>query len=115
MATVHEAVAALEKPVRPKREPDDQAIKRFYGSWQWRRLRYDFLKGRARRCQCCGRRPADGIKIIVDHIKPIRHFWHLRLDPNNLQIFCDSCNMGKGSRSTDDFRDEAKNRMSHDA
>jgi 5-methylcytosine-specific restriction endonuclease McrA len=106
--TVIEALAALEKPARPKRESDDQGIKRFYASWQWRHLRFDFLKGKARRCQCCGRTPADGIKIVVDHIKPVRHFWHLRLDPNNLQIFCDACNMGKSSRGADDFREAQK-------
>lgn len=42
--------------------------------------------------------------MVVDHIKPIRKHWHLRLDSNNLQILCDDCNMGKGSRGETDWR-----------
>jgi 5-methylcytosine-specific restriction endonuclease McrA len=70
----------------------------FYESWEWKRLRYNFLKAKARCCSCCGSTPSDGARIVVDHIKPIRLFWHLRLDPKNLQILCEDCNMGKGSQ-----------------
>ena len=76
----------------------------FYASWEWKRLRYDFLKDKARRCGCCGRSPDDGVAVNVDHIKPIRHHWRLRLDYNNLQILCSDCNMGKGSRDETDWR-----------
>lgn len=87
----------------PKR-PTEKELKAFYGGWEWSRLRYDFLKGRERRCQCCGASPDDGFtKIVVDHIKPIRHHWALRLDSKNLQILCDPCNMGKGSRDESDW------------
>ena len=76
----------------------ERQISGFYDSWEWKRLRYDFLKDKQRRCQCCGATPESGVRIVVDHIKPIRHYWHLRLDSANLQILCDDCNMGKGSR-----------------
>lgn len=85
---------------------NDQTISEFYDSWDWKRLRYDFIKEKNRKCQCCGAAPSDGIRIVVDHIKPIRRFWHLRLDSNNLQMMCDDCNMGKGSRDTTDWRDD---------
>ena len=81
-----------------------QELLSFYDSWEWKRLRYDFLKDRCRRCQCCGATPESGAKIVVDHVKPIRFFWELRLDSCNLQILCDDCNMGKGSRDRSDWR-----------
>jgi 5-methylcytosine-specific restriction endonuclease McrA len=111
MTTVAEAIAALQKPERPKRaESDDQAIKRFYGSWQWARLRFAFLKGKERRCQFCGATPADGAKIVVDHIEPVRLNWSRRLDPNNLRIACDTCNRGRGS-PTDWRADEPSGKL----
>lgn len=84
--------------------PSQQEIRDFYLSWEWKRVRYDFLKDRSRRCGCCGATPESGNKIVVDHIRPIRHNWHLRLDPTNLQCLCDDCNMGKGSRDETDWR-----------
>lgn len=75
-----------------------QKLSEFYESWEWKRLRYDFIKGKLRCCECCGASPKNGTRIVVDHIKPIRHFWDMRLDQSNLQLLCDDCNMGKGSR-----------------
>lgn len=93
-------------PSRPRtaKESPQSKIDDFYTSWEWRRLRYDFLKDRDRRCECCGAQPSDGVKIVIDHIKPIRHHWHLRLNFGNLQILCEDCNMGKGSRDETDWR-----------
>lgn len=85
-------------------QQSQKAIDNFYKSWEWRRLRYDFIKAKKRKCMCCGRSPSDGIVIHVDHIKPIRRYWHLRLDINNLQILCEDCNHGKGSRDETDWR-----------
>lgn len=93
-----------EKPVPTGRQFGRPDILGFYDSWEWKRLHYAFLKGRDRRCMCCNASAADGVKIVVDHIKPIRHHWHLRLDPENLQILCDDCNMGKGSIDETDWR-----------
>lgn len=82
----------------PTKEGSQKHIDEFYESWDWKRLRYDFIKEKDRRCQCCGATSEHGTRIVVDHIKPIRHYWHLRLDRANLQVLCDDCNMGKGSR-----------------
>jgi HNH endonuclease len=83
-----------------KRRTKRQTLYLFYESWEWRTARYEFLKGRQRLCACCGSTK----KIVVDHIKPIRKHWDLRLDPNNFQLLCDDCNKGKGWRDETDWR-----------
>lgn len=82
-------------------------INEFYDSWEWKRLSYDVKKRDGRKCKCCGRTPEDGARIITDHIKPLRFYWDLRLDPKNLQVLCDDCNRGKGSRDQTDWRSPA--------
>lgn len=89
---------------REPMQPSQRAIADFYTSWEWKRLRYDFLKAKQRKCECCGTSAEDGVRIVVDHVKPIRTFWNLRLDAGNLQILCNDCNMGKGSRDHTDWR-----------
>lgn len=79
-------------------------IQAFYESWDWKRLRYRALQRHGRKCLSCNVAASDGARIVVDHIKPIRHHWHLRLDPENVQPLCDDCNMGKGSWDETDFR-----------
>lgn len=37
------------------------------------------------------------INIHVDHIKPVKFYWHRRFDLSNLQALCSSCNKLKGS------------------
>jgi HNH endonuclease len=104
MATVPTKPTNVVKfPKKPKPPPEDK-IKKFYASWEWKRLSYDAKLQRGRKCECCGAQPPQ-VRIITDHIKPIRHHWHLRLDPSNLQVLCDECNMGKGSRDESDFRE----------
>jgi 5-methylcytosine-specific restriction endonuclease McrA len=77
----------------------------FYRSRDWRELSYVTKQLAGWRCQCCGKSAADGVKIVCDHIKPIRHFWELRLDPDNVQCLCEDCNLGKGSWDDTDFRE----------
>lgn len=84
----------------PPPAPNDKYAK-FYQSFEWRRLRFSILKKYDRRCMCCG--TIEG-KIHVDHIKPLRKNWHLRLDPTNLQVLCAECNHGKGNWDETDFR-----------
>lgn len=91
-------------PPTPLAPSQEATIRAFYDSWEWKRLRYDFIKDQKRRCQCCGATAEGGAKIVVDHIKPIRRFWSARLDKTNLQLLCDDCNMGKGSRDETDWR-----------
>lgn len=73
----------------------------FYRSQAWRRLRYEVLLKYSRACMACG---ATDTTIHVDHIKPLRKYWNLRLDFNNLQVLCEECNHGKGSWDETDFR-----------
>lgn len=100
----------IPKPLGPQKIKSgilQEAIDAFYASWEWKRLRYDFLKEKERRCQCCGATPGGRVVIHVDHVRPIRKHWHLRLDASNLQILCQDCNMGKGSRDETDWREAA--------
>lgn len=76
----------------------------FYKSYQWRAVRYDVLEKNDGRCECCGQGKHEGIILHVDHIKPLRANWKLRLDPNNLQVLCNECNHGKGNRYETDWR-----------
>jgi HNH endonuclease len=85
-------------------EVGEKRARSFYNSWGWKALRYRVLKERGRACECCRSSAAEGAKIVVDHIRPVRMFWHLRLDPQNLQVLCDDCNRGKGWRDVTDWR-----------
>lgn len=76
-------------------------LSEFYESFEWRKLRYSVIQKYGRVCMACGR--SDGI-IHVDHIQPIRRFWELRLNADNLQVLCEECNHGKGSWDETDWR-----------
>ena len=78
-------------------------LTRFYASYEWRRARYATLKRYGFRCLACGRSAKQGAVIQVDHKKPLRYHWDLRLDLDNLQPLCDWCNHGKGNWDTTDF------------
>jgi 5-methylcytosine-specific restriction endonuclease McrA len=114
MSTVTEAIAAAEAAQQKRAaraEPSEKRIRSWYNSWEWKKVRYNFLlKNKERKCACCGATAAQGERIVVDHIKPVRKFWHLRADPENLELLCDSCNRGKSSHDTTDWRasDEGK-------
>lgn len=79
----------------------------FYRTADWKRARIDALIRLGRRCACCGATPETGAVLNVDHIKPLRFNWNLRLEPDNLQILCADCNQGKGNRIETDFRTHA--------
>lgn len=76
----------------------------FYRTPEWKRARIDALIRLGRRCGCCGATPETGAVLNVDHIRPLRFYWNLRLDPDNLQVLCSDCNEGKGNRLEVDFR-----------
>ena len=59
-------------------------------------LRYDILQRDNFRCQICGRTAQDGVKLEVDHKKPIAKGG--RTEPNNLWTLCQDCNRGKGAK-----------------
>lgn len=86
------------------RESDNKGLAAFYSSSEWKAMRYEALRLHGAQCQCCGASPGSGVVLNVDHIKPLRAFWALRLDLNNLQVLCGDCNQGKGARHDDDWR-----------
>ncbi len=57
------------------------------------RLRALVLMRDGARCQLCGRGPADGIRLDIDHIKPWSKGGETVLE--NLQSLCNVCNIGK--------------------
>jgi 5-methylcytosine-specific restriction endonuclease McrA len=102
-AAIARAAARAAKPPRD--------LKRwFYASGAWRRLRYKVLAANAQRhggvprCQLCAARAASGSPLNVDHIVPLSKDWSRRLDPTNLQILCQDCNIGKSNRDAIDWR-----------
>jgi 5-methylcytosine-specific restriction endonuclease McrA len=82
------------------------AAKAFYASWEWKKARFEAINRLGRKCLCCGFVPVPGSTnyLVVDHIKPRKRYPKLALDPNNLQVLCNDCNMGKSNRSIADFR-----------
>lgn len=72
----------------------------FYRSWKWKKLRFHALKRYGPKCMLCGSEE----RIVVDHIKPRSKFPELELDPENLQVLCNDCNMGKSNDDYTDFR-----------
>lgn len=71
---------------------------------KWRRVRYKVLKRDGARCACCGMTAKDGVKIHVDHIKPVSIFPLLKYDMDNLQVLCELCNIGKSNTDYTDWR-----------
>jgi len=49
-----------------------------------------------------------GMKPCVDHMKPLRRNWELRLEESNLQILCESCNSHKANHTGLELRDRMK-------
>jgi len=102
--------AAAPKPASGLKD----AIAEFYDSWDWKTLRYVVLKERGRKCECCNLSADDGAVMNVDHVKPIRLHWDLRLVKSNLQVLCKDCNMGKGSWDQTDWRQGTEFPMQQD-
>lgn len=91
-------------------EPKNHDVQHFYRSGPWRQARYAALKRYGFRCMACGLSSDADVIIHVDHIKPIRLYWELRLDEDNLQVLCELCNHGKGSWDETDFRRKSTKR-----
>lgn len=95
--------------VTPAPIPQYRRVKRvkregFYQSDEWRAVRYSALARSRGCCELCGREPADGVRLHVDHIKPRSKYPDLALDPENLQVLCDDCNIGKSNTDDTDWR-----------
>lgn len=76
----------------------------FYKSFAWALVRIYPFKKYGRRCQACGCEKKNTL-MCADHIKPLSKYWHLRLDPRNLQVLCDPCNQAKSNLHETDYRD----------
>ena len=59
-------------------------------------MRYDALRRNGFWCVKFGRGREDGVKLHVDHIKPVSRGGKSVL--SNLQTLCEDCNCGKGSK-----------------
>lgn len=100
---------ALKKAIRHAEIEDIKRRKRilegrdrgFYNSFEWKELRYKTLQKYGSVCQCCGstKKP-----MHVDHIKPRSKHPELALKPENLQILCEACNIGKLNKDETDWR-----------
>lgn len=73
----------------------------FYMTKEWRQLRYSVLVKYGKICMCCGSKQG---YLHVDHIKPRSKFPELELEFSNLQVLCESCNVGKSNQDQTDWR-----------
>jgi HNH endonuclease len=85
------------------------AADEFYRSHGWRSLRVDALEANRERygaltCECCLSGTAG--QWHVDHIHPRSSHPELALELTNLQVLCEDCNVGKGTRYATDWRYE---------
>jgi 5-methylcytosine-specific restriction endonuclease McrA len=87
-----------------------KSVNKFYQLWEWKKVRYQALLKYEQKCMCCGDHPPF-CRLVVDHIKPRSKYPKLELDINNLQILCNSCNMGKVNTDETDFRSELHEKM----
>ena len=58
------------------------------------------------KCNYCDENVSFNRSLNIDHIKPLKTHWNLRLDINNLQILCKDCNKFKASKQNNP-KDEA--------
>ncbi len=96
----------------------------FYQTQEWKDARDEWKVGKDQVCAECGRRPDPNYKkakidrnrpqeekeflyrefnnnrLLVDHILPIKTYWRLRLDKNNFQYLCGTCNEEKSNTIT---------------
>lgn len=90
-------------PKTPSKIKNTEDVSAFYQSFEWRKLRYFIIRQIGGRCMACNR---SDLPLHCDHIKPVRKYWHLRLDPDNIQVLCEECNHGKGNWDETDWRTE---------
>ena len=57
------------------------------------KLRFEVFQKYGNKCTICGRTPADGVYMVVDHIVPIAKGG--KTEPSNLRVLCNECNSGK--------------------
>lgn len=91
----------------PKKEVDNtnyEEIDPFYLSNEWRAIRIKVINKYGKICMKC----KSEHRINIDHIKPRKHYPHLELVFDNLQVLCAKCNKSKGNKYVQDFRPDAR-------
>ncbi len=78
-----------------ERESDRQYQQQEERAKMSNRLRYEILKRDGFRCVLCGKSQTDGVKLEVDHIKPVSKGG--KTEESNLRTLCENCNRGKGA------------------
>ena len=102
---IEESERYLQVPVEMSFTVDPEiADREFYSSPAWLKLRYKTLIRYDSTCMACKRPKSQTGSLHVDHIKPRSKYPHLALDPENLQILCMECNIGKSNRFEHDHR-----------
>ena len=96
------------RAARSEKKPSAAVKKPFYASQKWRRLRYAALRKNREKhgqitCEVCNEYTGPW---HVDHIEPVSKNWARRLDPENVQIMCERCNLGKSNTDRIDWRRE---------
>lgn len=74
---------------------NDREYVSFYSCKEWRDLRYQALLRDGFECQYCKEKGLIKQAEMVDHVKPTRERWDLRLDIDNLKSSCWSCHNKK--------------------
>lgn len=91
-------------PLKKGELPSRKHTQAFYATLAWKELSYRTRTRYPPRCMLCLKPGSETNPLVCDHIKPLRFNWELRLDPNNMQILCNNCNIGKGSHCDADYR-----------
>lgn len=88
--------------------------KKFYKSNKWKLLRLEYMeknKTKYFKCNYCDENVSLKKSLNIDHIRPLKTHWHLRLDINNLQILCKDCNKFKASKQNNPKDDAFLNKQ----
>ena len=79
--------------------------KEFCSSREWLQLRARALEKYGCKCMICGQSPKEhGVVIEVTPIKPRQDYSVRQLDINNVQLICEGCLQGRGSKYETDWR-----------
>lgn len=89
--------AVAERKRRRRREwQDRRAANDAEHAKVTRQMRYEVMRRDGYRCVMCGRSARDGVRLHVDHIRPVSKGGKSVM--SNLQTLCEDCNLGKGNR-----------------
>lgn len=88
---VYNVIESYER--RMEQELKRRATSEYERSKMTASLRYNVMKRDGFRCVICGRTADDGVKLHIDHIKPIAKGGKTEIE--NLRTLCDICNHGK--------------------